>query len=557
MFCRKATEQSESSESEGIESVLEIPHADLTRQINPEDADLYVDAVFVPLYRSFQSRQHRGLHVKDYLVVMFFLVLNSLIQLGLSYIVVTITTDSYGTLLDKERILSKSMCTKMTSGSPLYGLIWPPDSDTAFGSKYDCAHKPVTLAMNPELLGTKESRYWTIEQAKALDIKMEELGYGATEEGICHVGIYEETLRNMMQYNKEVLHNQGYDDRLDIHFLEQYKDHIRICVASDSSVCGSLVSKGVLNTSYPEKNIKERYHECIRIFKNFCAYIFWGDSYDDYTFYKKRYCGQAKHHFLARGVWTTTYDLVGQYQGDIVTTSFTILLFLVLFIWGMLMLEEYRAINNFWIVIYGTETSDSCHAADFATTGEDGRMEVRKFPKPHKVFALCVCAVRGAIAIAVGTAGVLLLSRSNELLDIILNGTALGFLVEVDNMLHRAFFGLTLERAVTGNCAPLHCDCKDGLHSAMVDCQQFMVCQISVFDALLVLERYAGEYTGKWRPVRYLAVLVVMVAAWEYFVFASDGGLLDLSAAAECLCHTSGERCYGQYLETVGLNSSA
>merc|ERR1712039_420579 len=56
------------------------------------------------------------------------------------------------------------------------------------------------------------------------------------------------------------------------------------------------------------------------------------------------------------------------------------------------------------------------------------------------------------VALVVFVVGVKFLSTTDNLIDLVLNSTALAFLDEVDNMIHMAFLGTTFTRAITDRC---------------------------------------------------------------------------------------------------------
>ena len=106
----------EDEESASEDSVLERADVALIREIDPADADLYIDAIFSPLYRCFKAS--RGLQVRDYVVVAFFLLVNVGLQYALSYKVWEIATDgdSHGTYVDRQKVFG--LCRKMDADSP-------------------------------------------------------------------------------------------------------------------------------------------------------------------------------------------------------------------------------------------------------------------------------------------------------------------------------------------------------------------------------------------------------------------------------------------------------
>ena len=95
---------------------------------------------------------------------------------------------------------------------------------------------------------------------------------------------------------------------------------------------------------------------------------------------------------------------------------------LMLFLWGMLMITEFRAIYNFAFVVWKTPSTSNTDA-NFAKI-EDSKMLVLQLPMAHKYFALfCIALPRFLIGLVILVVGTNFLTSTNNLLDLVLNST--------------------------------------------------------------------------------------------------------------------------------------
>merc|ERR1712039_1017504 len=112
------------------------------------------------------------------------------------------------------------------------------------------------------------------------------------------------------------------------------------------------------------------------------------------------------------------------------------------------------------------------------------------------------------VALVVFVVGVKFLSTTDNLIDLVLNSTALAFLDEVDNMIHMAFLGTTFTRAITDRCeamtAPFRAD-----HATST-------------------------------PWLFLVAVGVGLASWISYLYSHQEGLNDTAIATACLCHLEG-----------------
>eukprot|EP00913_Durusdinium_trenchii_P001836 g1702.t1 len=254
-------------------------------------------------------------------------------------------------------------------------------------------------------------------------------------------------------------------------------------------------------------------YDCRENFGSFCTKLF-GNDYEWIHYATSELCGHSKFERKS-GI----NEAVSTYKGEpdsILGTTFVSFLVLLLFIWGMLMIKEFLYIYNFmYVVWYMPSTTDDDE--NFASV-VDGKILVRKMPSMHKIFGLvCVALPRLVIAVVILILRVKAFSATNNLQDLVLNSTALCFLIEVDNMIHASFLGENFEKHVTDQC-----------------------------DAIKV----PSSSSGTWQPYLFLAVALFTTAGWTGWSYFNRRGLAAIGTGMECLCHFAGD-CYANMLPDV------
>ncbi|CAE7249713.1 unnamed protein product, partial [Symbiodinium natans] len=176
-------------------------------------------------------------------------------------------------------------------------------------------------------------------------------------------------------------------------------------------------------------------------YKGFCPDIF-GVLFEWLELSRGKLCGKPFFYF-EQGLIVARYETVGNYEGNwpriakawkedsILGSVFTSFLMLLLFVWGMLILTEFRTIYNHLFVLYYMPSTDDDNK--LFVQSEDGKaMQIVAVPRSHKYFVLYVVILsRFLIALVVFYVGTNFLTASASLLEIVLNSTALGFLLEV------------------------------------------------------------------------------------------------------------------------------
>merc|ERR1712039_394118 len=221
-------------------------------------------------------------------------------------------------------------------------------------------------------------------------------------------------------------------------------------------------------------------------------------------------CGSA-HFSFESGVNVVSYDKVETYMGtqdSIVSKPFESFLCMLLLVWVMVMLQEARDVWEVFRVVWAMPSTAN-NDPDFASVSEDGKMQVRKLPWGHKAYAMVFVVLgRMIVALVVFLVGVQFLSTTDNLMDLVLNSTALGFLVEVDNMIHMSFLGTTFTRAITDRC-----------------------------EAMTVPFKASHATTSPWL---FFMAVGGGLGSWIFYLYSHPRGLGETAVASACLCHLEG-----------------
>jgi len=295
--------------------------------------------------------------------------------------------------------------------------------------------------------------------------------------------------------------------------------HLQLCAAADKNLCGNLEARGVLRqifTRQPHTQI--RISRCQEVLDS-CEEAF-GQEYQVYVDWAAELCGSiARHWHPEHGIISTSYSMADSYtsDGDAITRPpYWCFLIVILLIWWMSMVEELRRVIAHWVVV-----------GLFPTLPPQGRLpveyseesiKVNSMAMTHKVITLLANVLpRTIIAIWISIAGSEFLLRADDYENLILNSVALGFLIEIDNMLFAAISSDAVKEWV-GRCEPL---CV-----RLPEPQWFRK-----------LHHYCPS------RVTFLTVIILVsgwLIAWSY---NRPLGKFEYGSALTCLCHVEGRNC--------------
>ena len=356
--------------------------------IESKEPDVYLDALWGPLYFRMERVQKDGdssPRISDYFLVSLFLLLNLALQLAIALKIDQVTLETYG---DLGRTLLQDACWRVSDHPEFVGLLYP-QADTNQDSSnfdFDCIQPVMTLSMFPSHLDLNHDGIWSTEEC----IQLEEKLRGSGSKMVNHM---DEVLTRMAAFDKK--YRPGSKSNVtstgsfvDLGFFKTYGGQIQACLPVDPNLCGNLEAQQRLKDLLPWlRTSHERVEKCRQMFEDFCAQIFGGD-YRWIHYETSKHCGNANFE-RANGVNVVQHNTVQTYKGasnSILSQTFVSFLVLLLFIWLMLMLSEFRTIWNFLYVIWYTP-STSNEDPHFGSVDEEN-FKLRELPIGHKVFVL-------------------------------------------------------------------------------------------------------------------------------------------------------------------------
>lgn len=187
----------------------------------------------------------------------------------------------------------------------------------------------------------------------------------------------------------------------------------------------------------------------------------------------------------------------------------------MLVVWCLACLAEIRQVLNWWLVMI---------FLDDATNGlpsfevEDSEVTVNALPRALRYLSVFLNLIpRSMLALGLVFIGTEFLLSADNYNDLIFNVVALGFLIEIDNMLFHAVVDQHSKHLVL-KCAPM-----------------------LVFRApharLDWVERHVGV-TFMWTTV-----VLTMVLSFTLHSYNATGGKYEMGEGLKCLCHVEGAAC--------------
>jgi len=308
--------------------------------------------------------------------------------------------------------------------------------------------------------------------------------------------------------------------QLPISWLENERFNIELCVSSDPYLCGNLEARGILEGHNFGDTSNARIRQCEHVMNDFCPELF-GQYYDVYKAWSYELCGDRTTIWLdEERIIASSYGLVRAYstlRDAIVSPLYASFLLVMLGIWWMSMLVEMREILNWWVVMLWYPLSDADGTAP-VVVHHDGRVQVNAIPAPYKAMTIIANLVPRTILCAWLTyVGSLFLISADDYENLILNGVALAFLIEVDNMLFAAVVSSEAKRAVY-ECTPLKVSVPH-----WISCLRWVrtVSQTSL----------------------YTIFLVSLNLALLFQAYYGDQGKFEVADSLRCLCQAEGPKC--------------
>ena len=251
-----------------------------TRTLDPSDPDVYLDALFGPLYFKLERIRKGGdpwPRFSDYRLVCIFLLLNLFLQLAIALKIRQVGLQTYGDVGDQ---LMSGTCWRVSNHPQFIGVLYPEEFEGLTDSStfdFDCSQPILTLSMFPGNVDLNHDGFWSSEEVKQKVKEMIHLGSAMAED-------MPRVFTKMAKYDKKNRpgsrsSSTGASTMLDMEFFKHYKGHIQVCLASDKNLCGNLEATEQLPEMLPGfEDPDDRLDECEAVSTGFCNKIF-GKNY--------------------------------------------------------------------------------------------------------------------------------------------------------------------------------------------------------------------------------------------------------------------------------------
>lgn len=218
-------------------------------------------------------------------------------------------------------------------------------------------------------------------------------------------------------------------------------------------------------------------------------------------------------------------------------------LLVILSIWWMLVWQEVRRCSLWWSLLISTPVVKEARKAveikyEKVTEDEDGRekevfqvgeIKIHGQPRWHKLFtAIVILIPRTVVCVCLAVVGTLFLLEADDYTDLILNSVALGFLIDIDDMLYAAIVGAS-DKFTLGKIQDVH--------------WHWPVCPL--FNRARKVSK--GWMRGLDKPEMPNMLVIILVCAISiYYVYYTNlwgEGKIVKGQALNCLCQAEGHQC--------------
>lgn len=466
------------------------------------DSSVYQDAVFMPLVRCTNRAGKWQPLCHIYFKVMWMLLLNAVLQFFMAYKMLEVSETTAGDF--------KGEVTSLCQVQHKEDMPWMQNySLTPLLPYFDCGPLIASIMSTASFVDFDNDGNWTFAEAKELQANYN--GFGG------RVGTFKKVFWGSNYY---IDADADVNRNISMSWLRANQDKIQLCVIQDPSLCANMDVRGLLKPAFPGVRGKEpRIRLCKEMFDSggLCTSLF-GARFDWYVQHRTQICGDPTFEwdskrlistvsFAAAQKWKTNPDSVS-------STTFISFLLLIITVWFMLMMGEFHQCVRWLIVLMNMPTSSTGERLTI-TKGDDGKFGFQAIPAFHRNIVLLFVWLPRVIIFGLTTfVGTIFLGSSTDYIDLLLNATALGFLIEIDQMLHSACTDDKTRQQV-GSCA-----------AVTIKTQNWF---------LKLHERFF--------TLTYSLLLIGLSTACVWYINGATEGNLEMADAVLCLCEVRGPKC--------------
>ena len=244
-------------------------------------------------------------------------------------------------------------------------------------------------------------------------------------------------------------------------YLDEIAPFAKFCLLPEVDTCSNMKLRGLQpNVAFNIQTVVPLFFKmtevkqaadltsdvvCERAITHFCPKIF---TLQSRLFQEERSDACGKKTRKVEGTTIKTLYQASSVYGDptfgLTSPMFQGFLFLIVFLWGLASVAEFRSISIWWNVMLALPTCDTKECLDESWESEDEECTLQIVGLSHRLRLLIILLnllPRSILACCIFLVGVQYLLSVRNISDLILNSLALTFLVTVDEMLFAAFAG--------------------------------------------------------------------------------------------------------------------
>lgn len=172
-------------------------------------------------------------------------------------------------------------------------------------------------------------------------------------------------------------------------------------------------------------------------------------------------------------------------------TNWYLFIMLIMFVWWSIIYNELRETMLMGYVVSNLPTTT---IANMSTRNEDGGLVVHGLSRPVRAYLYCaVLLPRIGMSMYLAIEGTIWLQRTFTVSDLVLNSVALGFLIDVDEILFGAVLSIAKREAVQ-SVEPIKVDGSKSLFAGIDRCWRFMFGEVLMTGFIFVILLYYFFY---------------------------------------------------------------
>lgn len=308
-------------------------------------------------------------------------------------------------------------------------------------------------------------------------------------------------------------------------FNTSIRSLVDICLLVDPELCSNMEFRQVLVKHLPHVNRPiDRIAICNQAVQRLCPLVF-GEMYKFYQTRHHEVCGSSSSMYRqGDDVVTLTFAKDAAYlqpRDGILTRVFIAFLLVVLLIWYLVCLKEFKDVFNWTMVVLFLPGPQSLEdmglpACEYSFEDQDAfSVKINGMTNTTRCTTLVIDLIPRLILVVItAITGTMLLLKQETVEGLLLDSLALTFIVEIDEIIYRAVVSYFRRRCVEG-CSPI---------------------RVTVPCCHTVKNNVSGSLLS-------LASVVVVIIACVFYDFKGPEGKFEYAEAIECFCQLQGPNC--------------